>query len=71
MDSTAKAIADLKDELAKVKATRERTQTEVDTLTQTVKRLKISADNFAAQIPVLEEKVKHLDNKVIDGLNEL
>jgi prefoldin subunit 5 len=48
MDSTAKAIADLKDELAKVKATRETTQTEVDTLTQTVKSLKISADNFAA-----------------------
>jgi hypothetical protein len=33
--------------------------------------LKISADIFAAQIPFLEEKVKHLDNKVIDGRNEL
>jgi hypothetical protein len=33
--------------------------------------LKILADRFIAQIPDLEEKVKHLDNKVIDGLNEL
>jgi hypothetical protein len=34
-------------------------------------QLKISAYNFAAKIPTLKEKVKHLDNKVIDGLNEL
>jgi predicted nucleic acid-binding Zn-ribbon protein len=40
-------------------------------LTRAVKDLKISADKFAAQIPDLEEKVKHLENKVIDGLNEI
>jgi hypothetical protein len=33
--------------------------------------LKIFADKFAAQIPYLEEKVKHLEDKVIDGLNEI
>jgi hypothetical protein len=33
--------------------------------------LKILADRFATQILILEEKVKHLDNKVLDGLNEI
>jgi hypothetical protein len=33
--------------------------------------LKILADKFAAQIPTLEDKVKHLENKVVDGLNEV
>jgi hypothetical protein len=33
--------------------------------------LKISVDKFAAQIPILEDKVKHLENKVVDGLNEV
>jgi hypothetical protein len=46
-------------------------QAEVDTLTRVVKGLMISADKFAAQVPTLEEKIKHLDNKVIDGLNEI
>jgi hypothetical protein len=31
----------------------------------------IFADKFAAQIPILEEKVKHLGNKVVDGLTEV
>jgi chromosome segregation ATPase len=70
-DSATKAFADLRDELAKEKAAREMAQVEVDTLTRTVESLKIIADKSAAQIPVHEEKVKHLDNKVIDGLNEI
>jgi hypothetical protein len=40
-------------------------------LTRAVKDLKIFADKFAAQILDLEEKVKHLENKLIDGLNEI
>jgi hypothetical protein len=40
-------------------------------LTRAVKDLKIFADKFAAQILDLEENVKHLENKVIDGLNEI
>jgi hypothetical protein len=40
-------------------------------LTQAIKDLKISTDKFAAQVPILEEKVMHLGNKVIDGLNEI
>jgi predicted phage-related endonuclease len=32
--------------------------------------MKISADRFAAQILTLEDKVKHLENKVVHGLNE-
>jgi hypothetical protein len=33
--------------------------------------LKISADKFATQILTLEDKVKYLKNKVVDGLNEV
>jgi hypothetical protein len=40
-------------------------------LTWAVKDLKISANKFAAQIPTLEDKVKHIENKVVDGLNEV
>jgi hypothetical protein len=40
-------------------------------LTREVKNLKISADRFAAQFPTLKDKVKHLKNKVVDGLNEV
>jgi outer membrane murein-binding lipoprotein Lpp len=40
-------------------------------LTQEVRDLKISADRFATQISTLEDKVKHLENKVVDGLNEI
>jgi hypothetical protein len=40
-------------------------------LTWAVKDLKISANRFAAQIPTLEDKVKHLEDKMVDGLNEV
>jgi hypothetical protein len=46
-------------------------QIEVDVLSQVVQDLKISADRFATHIPTLEDKVKHLENKVVDGLNEI
>jgi hypothetical protein len=28
-------------------------------------------NRFTTQVPALEEKVKHMDNKVLDGLTEL
>jgi hypothetical protein len=40
-------------------------------LTRAIKDLKISTDRFAAQIPTLEDKVKHLKNKVMDELKEV
>jgi t-SNARE complex subunit (syntaxin) len=40
-------------------------------LARAVKDLKILADNFTAEIPTLEDKVKHLENKVVDVLNEV
>jgi hypothetical protein len=40
-------------------------------LSRAVKYLKIYVDKFAAQIPTLEEKVKHLENKLVDGLNKI
>jgi hypothetical protein len=40
-------------------------------LTQAVKDLKISTDKVATQIPTLEDKFKHLENKAVDRLNEV
>jgi hypothetical protein len=70
-DSATKAFADLKIEPDKEKAAWKAAQIEVDTLFWAVNDLKISTDKFAAQIPTLENKVKHLENKVVDGLNEV
>jgi hypothetical protein len=70
-DSAVKAFIDLKVDLVEEKAARLVAQIEVDMLTRVVKDLKISADRFATQIPTLEDKVKHLENKVVDGLNEI
>jgi outer membrane murein-binding lipoprotein Lpp len=66
-----KPFADLKADLDGEKATRLTAQIKVDVLSRVVKDLKISADKFATQIPTLEDKVKHLENKVVDGLNEV
>jgi hypothetical protein len=33
--------------------------------------LKILAHRFAAQIPTVEDKVKYLKNKVVDGMKEV
>jgi chromosome segregation ATPase len=70
-DSATTAFADLKIELDKEKAVRKAAQIEVDTLSRVVRDLKTSAEKFAAQIPTLEDKVEHLENKVVDGLNEV
>jgi phage-related tail protein len=70
-DSVPNAFADLNIELDKEKAARKAARIEVDMLARAVKDLKISADKFAAQIPTLEDMVKHLKDKVVDGLNEV
>jgi hypothetical protein len=59
-NSAAKAFVNLKIELDKEKAARVIGQIKINVLTLTVKALKISTDRFAAQIPTLENKVKHL-----------
>jgi phage-related tail protein len=61
----------VKTELAEEKATWEKAQAENETLDHAVDNLKKSADRFAALIPDLEEKLKHLENKVLYGLTEL
>jgi hypothetical protein len=71
LDSATKAFADQKVEMEKEKAAWEIAHAKVDTLIRAVKDLKIKANKLASQIPILQEKVKHLDNKVIDGLNEI
>jgi hypothetical protein len=68
-NSTTKAFTDLKVELEKEKAAWEMAQMEVDMLARAVKDWKFYAGQFSAEIPILEEKVKHQENKVIDGLN--
>jgi hypothetical protein len=70
-DSTTKAFVDLKTELDMERATWVTGQVKIDVLTRAIKDLKISADRFMAQIPTLKDKVKHLENKVVDGLNEV
>jgi hypothetical protein len=57
-------------DLDEEKAAQLTAQIEVDVLTQVVRDLKISADRFTTQIPTLEEKVKHLETKVVDEFNE-
>jgi chromosome segregation ATPase len=71
LDSVTKSFADLKAKLDKEKAARITGQHKIEVLTRAVKDLKIFADMFAAQIPTLEDKVKHLKNKVVDELNEV
>jgi chromosome segregation ATPase len=61
----------LKTELAEEKAAWEKAQAENETLAPAVDDLKKSMDRFATQIPNLEEKIKHLNNKILDGLTEL
>jgi hypothetical protein len=71
LDSAATALASLKAELDKERSARLTAQIEVDVLTRVVKDLKIFDDRFTSQIPTLEDKMKHLENKVVDGLNEV
>jgi hypothetical protein len=70
-DSATKAFVELKIELDKERAAWITSPVEIDVLTRAVKDLKISANRFTAQIPTVEDKVKHLKNKVVDGLNEV
>jgi chromosome segregation ATPase len=70
-DLVDQAFADLKADLDGEKAARLTAQIEIDVLSRAVKDPKISTDKFATQIPTLEDKVKHLVNKVVDGLNEV
>jgi chromosome segregation ATPase len=67
----AKAFADLKRELDQEKTAQKAAQIEVNTLVRAIKDLKISSDKFAARISTLQDQVKHLENKVVDGLNEI
>jgi hypothetical protein len=58
-------------DLNEEKAARVVAQIEADMLSRVVRDLKISTDRFATQIPTLEDKVKHLEDKVVEGLNEV
>jgi chromosome segregation ATPase len=70
-DSASKSLAALKSELAEEKVAQEKAQAKVETLARTVGDLKKTTDGLTAEVPFLEEKVKLLDNKVLDGLTEI
>jgi hypothetical protein len=59
------AFADLKADLDEEKATRVAAYIEAGMLSWAVQDLRISADRFATQIPTPEDKVKHLEDKVV------
>jgi hypothetical protein len=69
--SKAKAFANLKVDLDEEKFAWVTAQIEADVLSRVVQDLKIFADGFATQIPTLEDKVKHLEDKVVEGWNEV
>jgi hypothetical protein len=66
-DSTMNVFTNLKAELDKENVARFK----ADILTRAIKDLKISADRYATQIPTLEDKINHLEGKVVDGLKEV
>jgi hypothetical protein len=70
-DSAAKSLVALKSELVAEKAAQEKAQSEAESLALVTGDLKKTADGLATQVPILEEKLKHLDNKVLDGLTEI
>jgi hypothetical protein len=69
--SETQALANLKADLDAEKVARVTAQVEGDVLSWAVCDLKVSADRFATQIPTLEDKVKHLEDKVVEGLKEV
>jgi uncharacterized phage infection (PIP) family protein YhgE len=71
LDLAAKSLAALKAELVEAKTICKKAQVEAETLARVVKELKKTADQFLAQVPALEEKVKHLNNMILDLLTEL
>jgi chromosome segregation ATPase len=71
LDSVTIAFAALNANLDEEKAAQLTADIEIDVLTQAIKDMKISADRFVTRIPTLEDKVKHLENKVVDMLNEV
>jgi hypothetical protein len=66
-DLATKSFATLENELAEEKATRVKAQADAETLAPAVEDLKKMVDRFIGQVPALEEKVKYLDNKVLDS----
>jgi hypothetical protein len=69
--SEAKAFLDLKVDLDEEKVARVVAEIKPDVLSRAIWDLKISTDRFATQIPSLEDKIKHLEDKVVEGLNEV
>jgi hypothetical protein len=61
----------LKADLDAEKVAQVAAQVEANVLSRAVHDLKVCANRFATQIPTLEDKVKHLEDKVVEGLKEV
>jgi chromosome segregation ATPase len=71
LGSETQALASLKADLDAEEVARVTAQVKADVLSRAVHDLKVSVDRFATQIPTLEDKVKHLEDKVVEGLKEV
>jgi predicted RNase H-like nuclease (RuvC/YqgF family) len=69
--SETQALANSKADLDKEKAARVTAWVKANVLSQVVHDLRASADRFTTQIPTLEDMVKHLEDKVVEGLKEV
>jgi hypothetical protein len=69
--SVAKSIATLENELDEEKVAREKAQANAKTLTWAVEELKKTTHQLTAQVPTLEDQVKHMDNKILNLLTKL
>jgi hypothetical protein len=63
-DSAAMSLAALKAELVEEKTVCEKAQAEAETLTRAIEDLKKTTNQFVVQVSSMEDKVKHLDNKI-------
>jgi hypothetical protein len=70
-DSEAKTFVDLKVDLEKEKVAQVAAQIEADMISRAFRDLKVFVDRLATQIPILEDKLKYLEDKVVEGLNEV
>jgi hypothetical protein len=69
--SEAMTLANPKAAPDEEETTRVMAQVQADVLSRALHDRKVSANRFASKIPTLEDRVKNLEDKVVEGLKEL
>jgi hypothetical protein len=69
--SEAMTLANPKAAPDEEETTRVMAQVQADVLSRSLHDRKVSANRFASKIPTLEDRVKNLEDKVVEGLKEL